>query len=199
MPRGRAGNGSYLLIMTVIAVSILAAGFERADANPIALFDGDLFIGRSPKNMTVEPAHQYTYTGTVFHYSTGEPWAGMPAEQVWIRFADVPFDIHPDGPADAAGHVVWGPDKLHLDGEAMQGPQIVTIHMEIMGYPEEVWWLDEIRSPENSGDGLVALSDLVNWQMAFVQQSPRHVGDLDCDLAIALSDLVRWQRHFMAY
>jgi hypothetical protein len=58
--------------------------------------------------------------------------------------------------------------------------------------------LDSVTSPDQDGDGLVALNDLQTWQTAFVGQSPLYQGDLDFDGEIALGDLVRWQSHFVA-
>jgi hypothetical protein len=58
--------------------------------------------------------------------------------------------------------------------------------------------LDDVRSPDMGGDGLISLLDLVDWQLAFVGQGPIYMGDLDCDSFIALSDLVVWREHFVA-
>ena len=46
--------------------------------------------------------------------------------------------------------------------------------------------------------GLDPDSDLVIFQQAFVNQTPLHEGDLNCDGSIALPDLVRFQQHFVA-
>ena len=57
------------------------------------------------------------------------------------------------------------------------------------------------RGGEGQGRGLLvfeALLDLQAWQVAFVQQTPDYIGDLDCDGFIALSDLSLWQKHFVA-
>jgi hypothetical protein len=57
-----------------------------------------------------------------------------------------------------------------------------------------------VRSPDANGDGLVALADMVEWQMSFVTGGPAYIGDLGpmFDDVTALSDLVTWQIHFVA-
>ncbi len=191
-----------LLVGVLIGLMLGSVGIARdAEANPIQLFDGENFVGRSPKNATASPAHQYTYSGVVFD-NGGEPLAGMPPTQIVLRF-NAPCQnqvaLHPDGPSNSNGVVVWGPETLNQGGGACTGSYAMTIEIdEGGGGGMVVWMVSSVSSPDADGDGLVALSDLVVWQQAFVQQSPLHEGDLDLDGAISLSDLSRWQQHLVA-
>ncbi|MGD8394869.1 MAG: hypothetical protein PVF43_05270 [Candidatus Eiseniibacteriota bacterium] len=58
--------------------------------------------------------------------------------------------------------------------------------------------LDSVASPDEDGDGLIAVNDLQIWQQAFVTQAPLHQDDLDLDAVIAVSDRALWQVHCVA-
>ncbi len=58
--------------------------------------------------------------------------------------------------------------------------------------------LGEVTSPDENGDGFVALPDLGTFQAAFVGGGPQYQGDLDLSGgAPNLSDLAFFQRHFL--
>ncbi len=187
-----------LLISSLLSVMLLAliAGTVLASLPPPPMCEFDDCLGRSPKNSTADPTGQYTFHG-ILRDQTGTPVPNFPASSVELEIrsdCQNPVVLNPDGPSDINGHIVWGADKLNQGGGACQGWEVVLIRINAQIFA----WLDDVRSPDEDGDGLVALSDLQAWQVAFMTQAPIYQGDLDCDGNIALSDLSRWQKHFVA-
>lgn len=175
----------------------LLFGLGTAIANPVFVFLGEDYFGRSPKNAAVSPTFQYTYEGVIYHPGEG-PWANYPPEDIELRIVAPcanPVVLHPDGPSGPDGLVTWGVDALDQGGGSCAGPSVLQVWMTDF---ELVFELGYVRSPDQDGDGFVALVDLVPWQQAFVNQQPSYIGDLDRDNVIGLSDLLFWQRHFVA-
>ena len=164
---------------------------------------GETRIGVSPKNLSVGPAATYQYFYTL-RDNTGAPVAGFPASQVELRFTacteqstrplnEIPADMD----SNANGDMIWwtnltfgGSDPCQVD-VLVQNVVFFTIPPADPG---------GVRSPDENGDGQVALVDLSLWQQSFVAQTPPYRGDLSepFDDAIALLDLSVWQQHFVA-
>ncbi len=157
-------------------------------------FDDNL--GRSPANATADPSHQYSFRA-VLRDHLGNPVPGFPRSQVDILILSQcqnPVELHPDHDSNALGEMFWEPETLNQGGGSCSAPGVVELRVQSTTFDV----LDAVTSPDQNGDGLVALSDLQIWQMAFVGQSPPYQGDLDFDGQISLSDLSRWQNHFVA-
>jgi hypothetical protein len=169
--------------------------------------DGELRIGVSPKNDSVtDLVYQHVYVFTL-RDSTGTPIGGYPASQVELDFSGCtepstrPQDEIPaDGPSSASGNITWL-SNLTFGGSDSCSVLVLVQNVSfftIPGYgmiPE-----GGLRSPDNSGDGFVALSDLSIWQQAFIGSAPIYEGDVaePHDDLVALSDLSWWQAHFIA-
>ncbi len=191
------------LMFGCIAILALALPLHfyatSVQANPIpdpwtTTFDDQL--GRSPRNEAVAPAHQYTFSG-ILRDSFGNPMPGYPASMVELKIiapCQNPVTFLPDGASNSHGELFWGPQTLTQGGGSCAAAATVRIEVYSMLFKT----LDAVTSPDQDGDGLVALSDLQTWQVAFVSQGPTYQGDLDFDGLIALSDLQRWQNHFVA-
>jgi hypothetical protein len=189
-----ASSLSLTVFVAAAIVSARTAAFANLPDPGECTFDDHL--GRSPRNAAVSPAHQYTYHGTLRN-SLGEPIANYPAFQIELTIfspCQNPAVLNPDGPTNAQGQLVFGPETLAQGGGSCSGPQVVEV--TVAGLLFET--LDSVTSPDEDGDGLIAVNDLQTWQQAFTGQSPLYQGDLDFDGAIALTDLVRWQAHFTA-
>lgn len=186
----------FLVVCVWLVSSLLpafvASGLAKVPDPPMSIWDGCL--GRSPKNDVADPAAQYVYHG-ILRDGSGTPVPGYPASQVELEiFCVNPVILHPDGPSNANGEVVWGAGTLTQGGGACSAPQVVELRVAGMPF----FHLDDVRSPDTDGDSLVALADLIDWQMSFVNQNPIYIGDLDCDGFVSLSDLSLWQKHFVA-
>ena len=157
-------------------------------------------LGRSPRNTEVaDPTFQYTYRGTI-RTMAGAPVVGWPAADIVLEIGSPcpnPISLHPDGPSDANGQVVWGADKIdQAGGGACTGPSAVRIRLISIGIFKV---LQEVTSPDHDGDGVVALPDLSTFQQAFINGGPQFSGDLDLSGgAPNLADLQFFQRHFTA-
>ena len=187
-----------LAVSSLVSVALLAliAGTVLANQPDPNQSTFDDCLGRSPKNSTADPSSQYTYLGTL-RDNTGAPVPNYDAglvELVIMAPCANTVTLNPDGPSNASGEVVWGVDTLNQGGGSCAGTAVVEIRVNANIFDT----LDDVRSPDEDGDGQVALADLATWQQAFVGQSPVHEGDLDCDSIIALSDLALWQKHFVA-
>jgi hypothetical protein len=165
---------------------------------------GEDRIGCSPKNICVTGTAQYVYEYTL-RDNNGAPVVGFPASQVELRFTACtnpstrPLnEIPADTDSDNSGIVRWivnlnfgGADPCEVD-VLVQNVEFFSI----AGFDTDV--CGGLRSPDENGDGLVALADLSIWQQAFVNQTPAWQGDLaeTHDCSIALGDLSVWQQHF---
>jgi hypothetical protein len=157
----------------------------------------DDYVGRSPVNEAADPSARYVFTGRL-RSSSNMPIAGFPASQIELEILDPcpwPVVLHPIGPSNADGEVVWDAATLTQGGGACEPAEFAV---EIRIYGAIFRRLDNVRSPDVDGDTHIALLDLVRWQDAFVTGEPLYVGDLDHDEVVALSDLVIWQKHFVA-
>jgi hypothetical protein len=167
---------------------------------------GDERIGVSPKNLTVPPSFQHVYTYQLKD-NTGAPVAGFPASQVELRFTqctepssrpqnEIPADLD----SDANGNVIWK-DNLAFGGSDPCEVIVLVQNDEFFTVPGFATIPEGgLRSPDMTGDGLVALADLATWQQAFIGASPVYEGDIAApyDDLVALSDLAWWQQHFTA-
>lgn len=186
------------LILSVTVLAVFLAGPAAAglpDPGECVFQD---HLGRSPENLEVgDPIFQYTYRG-VLRYQ-GHPVVGWPAADIQLEIhapCPNPVIINPDGPSDAEGNVVWSADKLDQGGGSCTNPEAATVRLISIGLFKI---LRDVMSPDEDGNGAIALRDLVTFQMAFMNGGPRHEGDLDLSGgATDLADLVFFQRHFVA-
>lgn len=191
-----------------IALSMSTAGanpadyvWEYGDGLTSILPDPNLstfddHVGRSPVNGGVAQVYQYVFSG-VLRDNQGTPIVAYPAnltELIILSPCQNPVILNPDTQTNAFGELTFGPLTLEQGGGSCSGPGIVELRVFGVTFKQ----IDSVSSPDQNGDGLVALSDLQVWQQAFVQQTPLYQGDLDFDDVIALSDLALWQAHFTA-
>jgi hypothetical protein len=182
------------LILLALLAGSMAAPISANPPDPRESFFEDC-LGRSPNNDIADPTAQYTFSG-ILNDASGIPVQG---------YSDVVIEIFPPcahpvvlpiaAPSDAGGLVVWTAEILTQGGGACDERDVVEIRVggEIFDT------LDDVKSPDIDGDTFVALADLRLWQQAFRDQSPLHIGDLDCDgFIIAINDLLVWQKHFTA-
>lgn len=182
--------------IALLALLALLAGTALAnDPDPGTSF-WDVCLGRSPLNTLADPSAQYTYGG-VLNNAAGQPIQGYTDVVLEILSpCQNPVILSIDGPSDVNGNVTWGVATLNQGGGACASAAVVQIRVGGQAFAT----LDAVHSTDMGGDGLVALSDLSDWQQAFVNQTPEHIGNCDCDAGgnIALSDLSWWQKHFVA-
>jgi len=196
-----------LLLLAVLLSCLAAPSAIAASASPdtIAIPDPaqSTFqdrLGRSPRNIEVaNPTFQYTYRGRLI-MSNGVPIVGWPANDIQLRIntpCQNPIALVPDGPSNFSGEVVWGAAKLdQAGGGACTGQAVVEIRLLSIGVFKR---LSEVTSPDQDGDGLVALPDFTAFQQAFVSGGPQFRGDLDLSGGPPdLADLQFFQRHFTA-
>jgi hypothetical protein len=187
---------SHISTLTLFGIAFAGIAFATSPDTGNCTFDSRL--GRSPKNVEVaNPTFQYTYRG-VLRDNAGQPVPNYPAFDIRLEInapCQNPAQIQPDGPSDANGNVIWGAVKLDHGG-ACTGTDVVRVRLISIGIFKV---LNEITSPDEDGDGFVALSDLGTFQAAFVGGGPQYQGDLDLSGgAPNLSDLSFFQRHFLA-
>jgi hypothetical protein len=188
-----------LAVSSLVSVALLAllVGAALANIPDPSQTTWDDCLGRSPKNSTAPAANQYVYSG-VLRNAAGDPIANYPAANVAIEIkapcANPIANLNPSGPSNANGVIVWDADALNQGGGSCQGAGVVEITVTGLQFDT----LDDVRSPDQDGDGFVAVNDLQTWQVAFTSQTPIYQGDLDCDTVIGLTDLVRYQTHFVA-
>jgi hypothetical protein len=188
-----------LAVSSLVSVALLAlfAGVVLANQPDPGQSTWDQCIGRSPKNSTADPSAQYVYMG-VLRDNTGAPVPNYDPNLVTLSIdapcANPVANLHPDGPSNPSGEVIWGVATLNQGGGACASAGVVVINVDAQVFET----LDDVRSPDEDGDTLIALNDLQVWQIAFVNQTPVYQGDLDCDGFIALGDLSFWQKHFVA-
>ena len=154
-------------------------------------------VGRSPKNVEVaDPVFQYTLRG-VLRYQ-GEPVVNYPAADIVLEIESPcqnPVVVHPDANSNALGEIFWGPEKLDQGGGSCAGFGVAKIRLLSIGVFKIY---SQVTSPDENGDGLVALVDLGAFQQSFVTQTNPEFGDLNLDEVINLADLAFFQRHFTA-
>lgn len=195
---------TFALVVLAVVVSGVTVQIGWADCGGgwSRVCEGYSYVGVSPKNTSVPPSAQYDFCFLLWH--NGQPVVGFPASQVELRFTACsepstrPLnEIPADADSDEYGRVFWrealsfgGADPCQIDVLV----QNVVFHSIPPASP------GGLRSPDTTGDGLVALDDLSEWQTAFATGGPTYIGDLGpmFDGAIGLSDLVTWQIHFTA-
>jgi len=181
-------------VTVFVALVALSAGAALANLPDPGTTTFDDCLGRSPKNASA--SNQYTFSG-ILRDATSAPVDGVPADQVVLEIKAPcanPVLLNPIGPSGPGGLVLWDAGTLNQGGGSCAGAGVVDIRVQGLSFKT----LDDVRSPDEDGDGLVALGDLAVYQQAFVNQTPIFEGDLDCDGNIALSDLVLFQNHFTA-
>ena len=156
-------------------------------------------LGLSPKNLEVATQFQYTLRMQLWNMA-GAPEANWPAGDIVLEVAAPcpnPFTgLNPNGPSNANGIITWGPIELDRPGGSCAGANVV--HIRIISVNCD-YFLNSVTSPDEDGDGLVALADLSVFQQAFVNGGPTHQGDLNLsDGRPDLGDLGFFQRHFVA-
>ncbi len=88
----------------------------------------------------------------------------------------------------------WGPLSLDGPGGSCTGTNVVHVR-----FADCDQYLDKVTSPDEDGDGFVALNDLSVFQQAFVNGGPDYRGDLNVSGGPPdLADLTFYQRHFRA-
>jgi hypothetical protein len=184
---------------TLTLAGIAFAGAAMANVPDPAQSTFGNRLGRSPKNVEVaNPTFQYTYSG-VLRNAAGQPIAGWAQNDIRLDInapCQNPVQLLPDGPSDANGNVTWGAVKLDQGGGSCLGANVVQVRILSIGVFKS---LGEVTSPDENGDGLVALADLTVFQGAFVGGGPQYQGDLDLSGGLPnLSDLSFFQRHFLA-
>ena len=179
------------------ASAVADTGSEIADITQ-SIFQG--VLGRSPKNVEVgDPAFQYTYQGRLINV-VGTPIQGWPASDVQLEIISPcqnPIVLHPIASSGPDGLVMWNAAKLDLaGGGACQGAGVAIVRLVSIGIFKT---LNFVASPDENGDGLVALGDLSAFQSAFVNGGPAYIGDLNLSGGPPdLADLAFFQRHFTA-
>lgn len=169
-------------------------------------------VGCSPKNTTAPVNARYSFVGTI-RDGAGAPIANFPASQLELDFGDCnnlstrPSDQIPaDGDSNINGQVVWTVN-LNFGGKDPCAVRVLVQNVVFktlashQGLPNAQ--IDGgVRSVDENGDGLVALSDLGEFQQEFVNTGTRrdYVGDLGpvFDGLTALADLGTYQQHFTA-
>ena len=66
--------------------------------------------------------------------------------------------------------------KLDQGGGSCTGENVVRVRFFSIGVMKQ---FNEVTSPDENGDGLIALPDLGTFQAAFVGGGPQYQGDLD--------------------
>jgi hypothetical protein len=167
-------------------------------------------VGCSPKNLTAPPPAQYIFTGTI-RDGAAAPIADFPASQLELDFGSCtnqstrPADqIVADSNSNANGLVTWRVNLNFGGGDPcavrilVQNVVFKTLLADGSGQAID----GGLRSPDQNGDGGVALGDLSLFQQEFVNTGVRH--DYRGDLAppfdgnTALGDLSVFQGHFTA-
>jgi len=204
-----------LAILIPASSQVLAAGPPSAEKS---VFGGDgasqLVAAPpfcvSPKNVCVPAPCRCRLEG-ILRDSQGVPIPNFPASQVLLDFGACsnpstrPMNRVPaDENSDVDGRVYW---EVGLNfGGADPCAVVVRVQNQVFatisghqGLPPN--GIDGgVRSPDQNGDGLVALGDLSVFQQEFTNVGQRfdYRGDmtLPCDGATALADLSCFQVHF---
>jgi len=221
MPNAYLGRAAILigaLAITVPVVSpVYAIGPPSAEKSVFgegAANSSHEFIARpfcvSPKNVCVPASCRCRFEG-ILRDGQGVPIPNFPASQVVLDFGACgnpstrPMDRVPaDENSNVNGLVYW---EVGLNFGGADPCQVVVrvqnqIFATIPGHqglpPDQID--GGVRSPDQNGDGLVALGDLSTFQQEFVNTGTRldYRGDISppCDGATALADLSCFQVHF---
>jgi hypothetical protein len=194
-------------MLTSAAALALALSAGAALAQP----DADesrwgMWLGRSPVNLAVEAGFEYHYGGRLID-AGGFDEVGFPAALVELRIVapcQNPVVLNPDADSDAFGRVFWGQAALNQGGGACGQNISVEIWVDWAGdgFDEADGDLfairDQVTSPDENGDGVVALNDFVVWRTAFNAGGPLYQGDLSRDGIITIADLLMFIKHFVA-
>jgi hypothetical protein len=189
-----------LAVTTSLTLAGLAvAGMAMANIPDPAQSTFGNRLGRSPKNVEVgNPTFQYTYSG-VLRNAAGTPIAGWAAADIVIDInapCQNPVVLTASGPSDANGNVTWNASKLDQGGGSCTGASVADVRIVSIGVFKT---LTTVTSPDENGDGSIALPDLGTFQQAFVNGTPLYQGDLNLSGgAPDLSDLSFFQQHFVA-
>jgi len=156
-------------------------------------------LGRSPKNVEVaNPTFQYTYSG-VLRNAVGAPIAGWPLTDIVLEInapCQNPVSLNPIANSDANGNVTWNAVKLDQGGGSCTGANVADVRIISIGVFKT---LTSVTSPDEDGNGSIALADLSTFQQAFVNAGPQYQGDLNLNgSAPDLGDLSFFQQHFVA-
>jgi hypothetical protein len=197
------------------AVLLGALSSVSVAGNPDPAFSTwDNLVGVSPKNLTAAVATRYRFTGTL-RDGTNQPIPNFPASQVELDFTScseahvgIPADLQPDadGPSNLNGQVVWTVNLTFGGNDPCEVRVLVqnivfktlAMHQGLPGPSID----GGVRSPDATGDAIVALGDLTIFQTEFVNTGVRR--DYDGDLGptfdglTALGDLTTFQSHFVA-
>jgi hypothetical protein len=189
-----------LAVSSVVCLAlVLVTGMALANVPDPQQSTFDSRLGRSPKNIEVgNPVFQYTFDGTLRN-AAGQPVANWPANDIELEIkapCQNPVVLNPNAASDANGNVVWNATKLDQGGGSCQSTAVVEIRIVSVGLFRT---LNEVTSPDEDGNTLVALSDLSVFQQAFVTGGPGFQGDLNLSGgAPDLGDLSFFQQHFVA-
>ena len=186
---------SMVLCLAFVAV----AGMALANVPDPQQSTFDSRLGRSPKNVEVnDPVFDYTFSGTLRN-AAGQPVANWPANDIELEInapCQNPVVLNPSAASDANGNVVWNATRLDQGGGSCTGTAVVEIRLVSVGIFRT---LNQVTSPDQDGDTLIALSDLQVFQQAFVNGGPQYQGDLNLSGGLPdLGDLSFFQKHFVA-
>jgi len=189
-----------ILITTLVALLALT-GMALANIPDCtqSSIDTPARLGRSPKNVEVnDPTFQYTFKLTVRN-AAGTPIPGWQASDVTLAVAapcQNPFaGLNPNDVSDGNGKFTWGPLSLDRPGGSCSSANVVIVRIISANC---TYNLNSVTSPDEDGNNLIALSDLQDLQVSFVNQNNPYQGDLNFDGVISLGDVLFFQRHFVA-
>jgi len=192
-----------MMILAAAVVLALSANAALSQPDPDESIWGPR-VGRSPNNVGVAGGFEYQFRGRLID-AGGFDVPGFPPALVELRIlapCQNPVVLNPDAASDATGLVVWGPVPLNQGGGACAAAGVVEIWVDADDDGFAAGDLFAVRgqvtSPDENGDGLVALNDLVVWRTAFNAGAPLHRGDLNRDGMITIADLVFFRQHFLA-
>ena len=189
-----------LAVTTSLTLAGLAvAGMAMANIPDVTQSSFGNRLGRSPKNVEVGNAtFQYTYSG-VLRNSVGAPIAGWPAADILLEInapCQNPVQLTPVGNSDANGNVTWNAVKLDQGGGSCAGANVADVRIVSIGIFKT---LTSVTSPDEDGNGVIALPDLGTFQSAFTSGGPAHQGDLNLSGGVPdIGDLGFFQQHFVA-
>ena len=202
-----------ILILLIVLCSIMPrashANVEPCEcwSCPCEGYSMPAWVGVSPKNMVVPPSARYSYCFRLINPDNCQPVVDFPPSQVELRFTlcgeastrptnEIMADTHSDG----EGRIFWDASLAFGGSDPCSVDVLVqnAVFWTIAGVDQDL--NGGVRSPDENGDGVVSLTDLVIWRSSFVTGNPRYHGDLgpEFDNTTSLSDLQTWQLHFVA-
>jgi hypothetical protein len=186
--------------MTALAAVVLVAGAAFAN-NPDPTFSfGGTYLNVSPNNTEVgNPIFQSDYE-FFLRNAQNQPVVGFLAADVELRkvLCNNQFVIHPIGPSDAQGRMLWDAAALDVPGGACLGSltaPAVEVHVIGIGL---FWTLVSMSSPDIDGINCTDLVDFATMRTAFNNGGPLYIGDQDGDGDVDLQDFTYVVRHFNA-